>query len=296
MDLRYIQSFVTTVECGSIAEAARRLDMTAAAVAARLKALEDDLGAALVRRSGRTVKPTAAGLNILNNARGMLRDERDIRALANEKVQLGELRIGTFVSALTTVLPPVLRRLYAEHPNLSVSVVSNTSTELCRMVAAGDLDAAVVVEPQFAIPTTCEWRVLMDEPLVVVVPQALGQRDAHDLLRTEPFIQYDRSVWGGQLADRYMRQHHIAPHKRLEINGLMSIAAMVDQGLGISLLPDWSALWSSGLSIRKVPLPGRAPVRRSGIVWGAQSPHLPIARMFVEHAQALFGGAAQDRG
>ncbi|MBS0469058.1 MAG: hypothetical protein JSS31_07940 [Proteobacteria bacterium] len=93
-----------------------------------------------------------------------------------------------------------------------------------------------------------------------------------------------------------MRQHDIAPHKRLEINGLMSIAAMVDQGLGISLLPDWSALWSSGLSIRKVPLPGRAPVRRSGIVWGAQSPHLPIARMFVEHAQALFGAATQDRG
>lgn len=288
MDLRYVQSFVTTVDCGSIAEAARRLDMTAAAVAARLKALEDDLGTPLVRRSGRSVKPTAAGLNVLNHARGMLRDERDMRALANEKVRLGELRLGTFVSALTTVLPPVLRRLYAQNPNLSVSVVSNASTELCRMVAAGELDAAVVVEPQFAIPKNCEWRALMDEPLVVVAPTELAHRDAHDLLRTEPFIQYDRSVVGGQLADRYLRQHGLSPHKRLEINGLMSIAAMVDQGLGVSLLPDWSALWSSGLSIQRVPLPGVAPVRRSGLVWGTQSPHAPTARLFLEHAEALF--------
>ena len=107
------------------------------------------------------------------------------------------------------MLPPVLRRLYEQHPDLSVSVVSNASTELCRMVASGDLDAAVVVEPQFALPKTCEWRPLMDEPLVVVVPR--------ELLRTAPFIQYDRSVLGGQLADRYLHQQGITPRRRLEI-------------------------------------------------------------------------------
>lgn len=289
MDLRYVQSFVTTVECGSIAEAARRLDLTAPAVAARLKALEDDIGAALVRRAGRAVKPTAAGLNILDSARGMLRDARDLRALAREHVQLGELRLGSFVSALTTVLPPVLRRLYEHRPHLSVSVVSNTSTELVRMVASGELDAAVVVEPQFAIPKACEWRALMDEPLVVVAPRGLAAgRGAHELLRSEPFIQYDRSVLGGQMAARYLRQHGISPLTRLEINGLMSIAAMVDQGLGISLLPDWSAMWAGGLSIEKVMLPGSAPVRRTGFVWAVRSPHAPIAQMFLEQAETVF--------
>jgi DNA-binding transcriptional LysR family regulator len=287
MDIRYIESFVITVDCGSIAEAARRLDMTSAAVAARLKALEQDLGTQLVQRSGRSVRPTAAGLNILGTARGMLREARDLRALANEKVSLGELRLGTFVSALTTVLPPVLRRLYENHPNLSVSVVSNASTELCRMVASGDLDAAVVVEPQFAIPKTCEWRPLMEEPLVVVVPRQLAGKDPLELLRTAPFIQYDRSVLGGQLADRYLNQQGITPKKRLEINGLMSIVAMVDQGLGISLLPDWSALWSDGLAIEKINLPGKAPVRKIGLIWGAHGPHAPTARLFLEHAQAL---------
>lgn len=288
MDVRFVQSFVTVAECGSIAEAARRLDLTPPAVAARLKALEGELGATLLKRSGRTVKPTAAGLNILESAKHLLRDERDMRALANPQVQLGELRLGTFVSALTTVLPPVLRRMYELQPNLSVSVVSNASTELCRMVAAGDLDAAVVVEPQFAISKTCEWRVLMEEPLVVVAPRRLARQDPHHLLRTQPYIQYDRSVAGGQLAERYLRQQGITPHRRLEINGLVSIAAMVDQGLGISLLPDWSALWDRGLSISKIPLPDPAPVRRTGYVWGLHRPHEPIARMFLKHAEELW--------
>ncbi|MPT51084.1 LysR family transcriptional regulator [Delftia sp.] len=158
MDVRYVESFVTTVDCGSIAEAARRLDMTSAAVAARLKALEQGLGAQLVQRSGRSVRLTAAGLNILNSARVMLREARDLRALANEKVSLGELRLGTFVSALTTVLPPVLRHLYEKHPNLSVSVVSNASTELCRMVASGD--------------TGNDWNVVMATALLAMLPPA----------------------------------------------------------------------------------------------------------------------------
>ena len=65
MDIRYLQSFVTVVDLGSLAQAARQLDLTPAAVAARIHALEEDLGSILIKRAGRTVKPTAAGINIL---------------------------------------------------------------------------------------------------------------------------------------------------------------------------------------------------------------------------------------
>ena len=288
MELRYLQTFVATVECGSIAEAARRLDITAAAVAARLKTLEDELGAELVHRAGRVVRPTKAGMNIFACARDMLRTERDLRALAAEETVIGELTLGTFVSALTTILPPVLTQLYAENPELSVSVVSNSSAELCRLVASGELDAAIVVEPQFVLSKTCEWLPLMDEPLVVVARLDQVHRDAHDLLQTEPFIRYDRTVLGGQLADRYLHEQGIIPHQRLEINGLMSIAVLVDKGLGISLLPDWSDLWTGGLSIGRVPLPGIAPVRRIGVIWGARSPRAALTEQFLKHARAVF--------
>ena len=288
MDVRYVQSFVTVVECGSLAEAARRLDLTPAAIAARIHALEEDLGAKLVERSGRSVKPTEAGLKVLDRARGVLRDVRDMRALANDDAPLGELRLGVFISALTSVLPPVLRRLYAAYPDLAVFVAPGASIELCRRVGAGDLDAAIVVEPQFAIQKSCEWRALIEEPLVVVAPMALAERDAHELLRTEPFIRYDRSVWGGQLADRYLRDHGIRPRQRLEIDSLLAIAALVDQGIGVSLLPDWSSLWASGLSLARIALPGRAPVRRSGLIWATRGPHAPLSLALLREAEAIF--------
>jgi DNA-binding transcriptional LysR family regulator len=205
MDTRYLQSFVAVVELGSMAEAARRLDVTPAAIAARVKALEEEIGMALVQRAGRSVRPTQAGLLILDRARNVLRDVRDLRAATTEGMSLGELRLGVFVSAMTGLLPPVLKRLYARYPDLSVYVEPGKSVELCRQVATGALDAALVVEPQFAIAKGCAFQTLLEEPLVVVTPRSMSSRKAHDLLANEPFIRYDRSALGGQLADRYLR-------------------------------------------------------------------------------------------
>lgn len=288
MNTDYLESFVAVVDCGSLAEAARRLDLTPAALAARVHALEEDLDVQLVKRAGRAVKPTEAGIKILEHARALLRETRSLRAIASDGERVGELRLGSFVSALTSVLPPVLRRLYQRYPGLALFITPGASIELCRKVGAGELDAAVVVEPQFAIPKTCEWRPFLDEPLVVVAPAAMAGRDAHEVLRTEPFIRYERSVLGGQLADRYLRDHGIYPQQRLEIDGLLAIAALVDQGIGVSLLPDWVSLWSEGMALARLPLPGRPPVRRSGLIWASHGPHAALARDLFDEALTLF--------
>src|SRR4051794_40015393 len=65
MDTRFLDAFLMAVDCGSIAEAARRLNLTAAGVAKRIRALEREIGAVLVTRSGRTVRPTGAGAAIV---------------------------------------------------------------------------------------------------------------------------------------------------------------------------------------------------------------------------------------
>ncbi|WP_341829794.1 LysR family transcriptional regulator [Burkholderia gladioli] len=259
MDIRYVQSFVAVLECGSIAEAARRLDLTATAVSARIHSLEEALGAQLVRRSGRRVVPTAEGLKILDSAHAVLRSVRDMQAVAQDgRTELGELRVGVFVSAMVSLLPSLLQRVYAAYPGFRIFVEPGASVELCRKVGTGELDIAIVVEPQFTISKTCEWRILTEEPLVVVAPASMAGRDAHQLLRAEPFIRYDRNVLGGQLVERYLRDHDLHPRQRLEIDGLLAIAALVDKGLGVSLLPDWPSLWTSGLAIARIALPDRA--------------------------------------
>lgn len=288
MDTRYLQSFVMVVDSGSFADAARRLDLTPAAVGARVRALEESIGAALVRRAGRTVRATEAGLKILNHARAVLRDVRDLKAIANDDAPLGELRLGASSSAMTGVLPPVLKALYRRHPKLAVHIEPGDSATLYQRVTDGVLDAALLVEPQFMLPKSCDWRMLVEEPLCVLAPSALARRDPLALLANEPFIRYDRATWGGRLAERCLREHGIVPHERIEIDGLGAIAAFVSQGLGVSLLPDWTPPWPAGLDIVKLALPPPVPVRRMGLLWTTQGPRAALARAVLAEAEAVW--------
>jgi DNA-binding transcriptional LysR family regulator len=290
MNIEFLHSFVTVAEVGSLAEAARRLDLTPAAIAARLHSLENELGTTLIQRAGRSVRLTDAGMKILERSRSVLRDLRDLHAIAADSTLPGELRLGVFVSALTSVLPPVLQRLYASLPELAVFVSPGTSVSLCSRVSAGELDAAIVVEPQFVVPKNCDWQVLTEEPLVVVAHAQMAGQDPHELLSSQPFIRYDRVSLGGQIADRYLRDQGIRPRQRLEIDNLLGIAALVDKGLGVSLLPDSPALWSSGMALARIPLPGPAPVRRLGIMMALQGPCVPLAKALLREARIVFEG------
>ena len=288
MDTQFLQSFVMVVDCGSMAEAARRLDLTPAAVAARVKSLEEAIGTPLVRRAGRTVKATESGLRILTHARSLLRDVRNLQALANDDAPLGEWRLGVSSSALTGLVPPLLRGLYLKHPKLAVYMEPGNSGTLYQRVTGGMLDAAVIVEPQFTLPKSCGWHLLAQEPLCVLAPAAFAGRDPLDLLASEPFIRYDRSMWGGRMADAYLREHQIQPQERIEIDALNAIAVFVDRGLGVSLVPDWTPPWPEGLQVARIALPAPAPVRRMGLVW-TEGPKAALARALV--AQAGHGRA-----
>jgi DNA-binding transcriptional LysR family regulator len=147
----------------------------------------------------------------------------------------GELRLGTINTALHSLLPDILARFVTAHPHVKVFIQSGTSNELYEALRQGDVDAAVCTHPAFAMPKTFVWELLREEPLVVIAPQSLAQRDAHDLLAHEPLIRYDRSLAGGKEAERYLRRVGIVPNERFELSSLAAIAMMVDRGLGVSL-------------------------------------------------------------
>jgi DNA-binding transcriptional LysR family regulator len=289
MDTRFLDSFVTVVDSGSIAEAARRLKLTPAAVAQRLRALEDDIGAGLVVRSGRTVRPTEAGVAILARARKFLGEVRDLRSIAAADRPAGELRIGAFQTALTGLLPGILKLMAEKYPQIMVHVAPGTSVDLYPKVLAGDLDAAIIARPPFAIPKVCDWRPLRREPLIVLAPAAMPMRDPHALLASEPFIRLDRRAWAGQLTDGYLRRAGIRPHERFEIDSYPAIATMVNEGLGVSLVHDWPRPWPEGLSLRVRRIPDPAFARHVDLVWVRASLRLRLVRAFLEVATAAVG-------
>lgn len=179
MDIRFVETFITVADCGSIAEAARRLNRTPAALAQRLRALEQHFGHPLVMRSGRTIQPTAEGLAILGHARALIEGARDLRALAAQDVPTGQLRLGATATALTGLLPSILMDLGAGYPGLECFVQPGSSGDLSHRVLAGDLDAAIILRPQFALSNTVGWLTVRDEPLVFITPQDSAEEDPY---------------------------------------------------------------------------------------------------------------------
>jgi DNA-binding transcriptional LysR family regulator len=289
MDAQQLQSFVMVLEVGSMSDAAKKLGVTPAAIAARVRGLEDELGVPLLKRSGRFVKPTLAGVNIAERSRRLLREMRDLRVAVNNTDSFGELRLGVFQSAMISLLPSILRETYEKNPDLNIIVTCEPSVDLCRKIENGALDVAIVVEPQYTISKGCQWRALVAEPLVLVVHEDLAGQDAHVLLRTMPYIRHDPTPLAGQLAERYLRDHGIQPRDRLELNAVMPIAALVEQKLGISLLPDWKPMWRAGLLIAKIELPHRAPARNVGLMWSVNGPRAALANRFYHAAKTAIG-------
>lgn len=285
METQFLSTFVTVVDRGSMAAAARTLHITPAAVAQQIRTLERELGAPLIARAGRTVSVTEDGARILQRARDLLRQVADLRSVANENDIAGELRLGACPTALAGLLPDILSRMVATFPQINVFIKPGYSADLYRAVEAGDLDAAMVLQAPFALPKTCKWQQLREEPLVVLAPAHLGSRDPHELLREQPLIRYDRHEWGGRLADDYLRQAGIVPRERFELNALNAIAVMVDRGLGVSLVPDWAKPWPEGLSVVRIPLPQCSEPRRIGVVWSRSSVRIRLVNVLLEEAR-----------
>jgi DNA-binding transcriptional LysR family regulator len=289
MDTRFLESLVTVIDCGSMAEAARRLNLTPAGVAQRIRTLEIEIGARLVVRSGRTVRPTEAAATVLGRARHLLEEVRDIKSLAGSGMLSGELRLGAVQTALSGLFANILCHFATAYPQIDVRIVRDHSAELYHKVLSGDVDAAVTSQPPFAIPKTCAWHVLREEPFVVLTPASMRGRDPHAILAREPFIRLDRKVYAGQLIAGYLRKAGIRRRERIELDGLELIAVMVDRGLGVSLLPDWAPPWPEGLSLRKLPLPDRSFTRRTGLLWTRASLRLRLIHAFLEQAQLALG-------
>jgi len=285
METSFLQSFVLVAETGSIAEASRRLGLTPAAIAQQLRALERDLGASLVARAGRTVAPTPAGHRLLGKAQDLLREIHSLPAAVREDGVSGELRLGTINTALHTLLPNLLGHLARAHPKVTVFIRSGLSQELIKAVRQDEIDAAICLHPEFAVPKSMAWKVLRAEPLVVLAPSHMAHEDPLDLIRREPFVRYDRSLGGGKQADRYLRRRGIAPNERFELSSLLAIALMVHEGLGVSLVPDIQSPLTSGLNICQIPLLDLREPRQFGVLWRRGSPRCSVVTAFLEQAR-----------
>lgn len=232
---------------------------------------------------------------MLDAARDLVAGARDLRALAANGVPAGRLRLGATASALTGLLPGIIADLARRHPEVEYFVQPGASVDLYHRVVASDLDAALIVRPQFALPKTTAWRTLRREPMVLIAPADCPGNDPHALLRRLPFIRYDRNQWGGQIVDRYLSDRGLKVHEILELDALDAIAVMVDRGLGVSIVPDWAPPWPEGLRLRKLPI-ATDEARETGVLWSRSATRFAAVEAFVDSSTTVEYSANQSEG
>jgi len=166
LDVRKMHLLRELARLGTIAAVAQAQFCTPSAVSQQLSALERETGVQLIRRSGRGVELTAAGLDLADRTGGVLALlEEAAAALAASGAELaGEFRIGAFQTAVRTLLPAALVALGAEHPRLELRVTEIDPAQAPQELRAGALDIALVHEYDY-VPAAPD-PLLRTEPLL----------------------------------------------------------------------------------------------------------------------------------
>ena len=284
MDSTFLKGFLLTVETGSMSEAARRLDVTPAAIAQQIKSLEKILETALVMRSGRTVKPTASGELLAQHAKPLIRGIEDLKSTINTNPLIGEFRLGSINTALLSFLPLMLKQFSETFPKAKISIKAAHSSELIRDVSNGDLDAAICLEPTFTLSKSLSWHELLNEPLILIKPLAVKTDNPRELIQTQTYIRYDRNLGGGKQAEQFLRKENLSPTEGFELSSLLSIALMVEAGLGVSIVPDIQSSLIDKLSIKKIKLNDNSPTRSIGILSQKHS----VKKELIDHLIASY--------
>ena len=142
LDIATVQAFLLVAELQSFTRAAEALGTTQAAVSMKLQRLEAVVGKRLVERSPRAVRLTADGAGFVDSARALM--EAHDRALSGQQPPRQQLSLGISDHAVGTELVPLLAKLHAVSPQLSLAVTIGFSRNLLEIYDQGELDAVIV--------------------------------------------------------------------------------------------------------------------------------------------------------
>ncbi|MBD2234249.1 LysR family transcriptional regulator [Phormidium tenue] len=241
--LSQLRALVTIADCGNFSEAALKLDVTQSTISHAIATLEDELGVTLLQRGRHGARLTPVGDRITAHARTVLGLLDTIGSEANQArgVQGGHLRIASFRSVATHVLPGAIARLHRRYPAIAISVHEMDEVhQLKQALFKGEVDLCVA---ETIADDDVETLHIFDDDYVALLPPGYrpktGQLTVHDM-RQMPIIGSSHSSCGLRIRTVLGAQEH-----PLEIAYCIrhdsSMVAMVQQGLGIAILPRLAA-------------------------------------------------------
>jgi DNA-binding transcriptional LysR family regulator len=289
-----LETLLAVARTGSVGAAARQRHITSSAVSQQIRRLESHLEIKLLERAGRGVRLTAAGEAALPVVRDLWSGAESafgrLAELAGRPATT--LRVAASDYLGKGLLAPVLRDLLDEEPPVRFELVTTHSRAGVRLVAAGDVDLAVVTGQE--TPRGLEDRHLFDQPFVWVAPRR-GRRDRVPLterLHREPVLRLAAESRGRALLDQYLADERIRPASTIDVPSVSLLLSYVSGGLGIGLVP--ALALAEAPRDRVVSAPARVPALPVTLVWRPAARRPPaLARLAALLAAA--GGRAGTR-
>ncbi|MEM9256242.1 MAG: LysR family transcriptional regulator [Pseudomonadota bacterium] len=268
MDLQNLKAFVLVAETGSFSEAADKLHLTQPAISKRIAQLEEQLGAPLFDRIGRTVGMTEAGRALLPHARRVQLElqqaEQSVRDLAGEVS--GKLRLATSHHIGLHRLPPVLSDYNRSFPAVHIDIDFMDSEQAYELTLRGEAELAVVTLSPTAVPHIVALPIWPD-PLDFMAQRhhELSERKQLTLrdLSERPAILPGMNTYTGQIVKRLFDARNLPLEVTIATNYLETIRMMASVGLGWTVLPRSM----SDSSLATLPVRGAAVERTLGVVY-----------------------------
>ena len=247
MDLDLLVTFVEVAKQGNFSRAAAKVFRSQPTVSAQIRQLESEYKQKLFDRSGKSVRLTPAGEQLLDYAQQMLRVHRESLHAVSEKSGpvRGALAIGANEATFLYVLPDVFRRFHRKYPEVRLDIYRNFSHKVLQKIEDGSLDLGIVTLPiRNAMVRVVP--VFRDELVLAVsagsklrLGKAVTVADIVKLPLIVPRTGYIRRVM-----DRYLRPYRSALRISMELASVVMIKQFVADGFGVSLISPMAMLAS----------------------------------------------------
>ena len=233
------RALLTAVELGSLTRAAEALGCTQSAVSHMIASLERELGFRLLRRARSGLRLTDEGERLLGAVRSLLAAEEQLKqtAASIRGLDSGTVRIGAFTSVAVHWLPAVLKEFQHDYPNVAFKLLNGDYHDVEEWLADGSIDIGFVALP---CELKCETIPLMEDRLLAILP-----RDSRYASYPRfPLVECERESFISLLqssdhdARRALESAGVKPNVRFYTKDDYAIIAMVEQGLGMSIMPE----------------------------------------------------------
>jgi LysR family nitrogen assimilation transcriptional regulator len=286
MNFRRLQYFVKIVDVGSLTQAADILHVAQPALSQQIATLEAEVRHKLLTRTKRGVMPTAAGTVLYRHAQLILRQCEQARADMKAAGQglTGAVSVGLAPgTAAADLAVPLLRTVRERHPGIVLYLNETYGTTLSELIMTGRMDLAVLYGGTTAVHGL-SYQLLLLEPLFLVGPPGLARPGEtvplKDIVDLELFLPRPYNIVRKMVNDACAGSG-LVPHVVAEIESDGTLTAVIDEGLGTTILPESMArrvvTATAGWRSRIIEPSIEAPLAL------CQSDHLPLS----EPAQAV---------